>query len=208
VKNQLKPDHDFIKTGFINPPPKIPWLFKLGIWIAEKSTGKRMLPARLLSWTPRLAISSGIFEAMVIHKDKTLSQRLLKLVRLQTSFAVSCPFCIDMNALELDQFKITDEEIQGLQGAQSFNDIKSFDTREKLALEYARMISQTPLSFDIAFIETLKANFSEREIVGLAATVSQVNYWARLVQALGIPPAGFSAECQILNLDKYETAKR
>ena len=42
------------------------------------------------------------------------------------------------------------------------------------------------------FIDQIKANFDEREIVILASTAAQVNYWARLIQALGIPPAGYS----------------
>lgn len=193
--------------GFINPPPKIPFLLRIGIWIAEKSTKKEMLPARLLSWCPKLAFSSGILEAMVVHRDKTLSQRLLKLVRLQTSFAVSCPFCIDMNAVEYDHFGITEKEIEGLRGLKPIEEIASFDQREQLALVYAKMISKTPLSFDLSFIDQLKEFFDQREIVVLAATVSQVNYWARLIQALGIPPAGFSTACRILELDSYSTTK-
>jgi hypothetical protein len=42
-----------------------------------------------------------------------------------------------------------------------------------------------------------KANFTEREIVILASTAAQVNYWTRLLQALGVPPAGFSDHCDI-----------
>jgi alkylhydroperoxidase family enzyme len=42
------------------------------------------------------------------------------------------------------------------------------------------------------FIEQLKAAFTEREIVILASTAAQVNYWSRMVQALGIPPMGVS----------------
>ena len=38
----------------------------------------------------------------------------------------------------------------------------------------------------------LQAAFEPRELVVLAATAAQVNYWARLIQALGIPPAGFT----------------
>jgi alkylhydroperoxidase family enzyme len=43
----------------------------------------------------------------------------------------------------------------------------------------------------------LKQHFTEREIVILASTAAQVNYWARLIQALGIPPAGFSDHCEL-----------
>ena len=46
-------------------------------------------------------------------------------------------------------------------------------------------------------IEELKKKFNEREIVILACMAAQVNYWARLIQALGIPPAGFSNQCDL-----------
>jgi alkylhydroperoxidase family enzyme len=49
-----------------------------------------------------------------------------------------------------------------------------------------------PLAFPPEFIARLTANFTEREIVILASTAAQVNYWARLVQALGVPPIGAS----------------
>jgi hypothetical protein len=54
-------------------------------------------------------------------------------------------------------------------------------------------------------IENLRSRFSERAIVVIASTVAQVNFWARLIQSLGVPPAGFSTECSILELDKYRT---
>ncbi|HPA16074.1 MAG TPA: hypothetical protein PKV75_12505 [Desulfobacterales bacterium] len=38
----------------------------------------------------------------------------------------------------------------------------------------------------------MKTNFTKREIVILAGTAVQVNYRARMLQALGVPPAGFS----------------
>jgi hypothetical protein len=48
------------------------------------------------------------------------------------------------------------------------------------------------LKFPPAFITELKEHFNEREIVILATTAAQVNYWTRLIQALGCPPAGLS----------------
>ena len=191
--------------GFIHPPTKIPLLLKIGILIAEKVTGKKMLPARLLAWCPKAAIGSGILESLVVHKDSTLSERMLKLVRMQTSFYVSCPFCIDMNSFDYQAVSISDEEILALQGKTSLEEAAGFTDREKTALAYVKLISETPLSFPTDFIVKLKSLFTEREIVVLAATVAQVNYWARLIQALGIPPAGFSTECGILDLEQYQT---
>jgi alkylhydroperoxidase family enzyme len=84
-----------------------------------------------------------------------------------------------------------------LHGKKEMDEMDSFSDREKLAIRYTRMISSTPLIFPREFIEELKAQFNERDIVILASTAAQVNYWARLIQALGVPPAGFSDRCEI-----------
>jgi alkylhydroperoxidase family enzyme len=76
-------------------------------------------------------------------------------------------------------------------------DVDTFSERERMAIQYAKLVSQTPLLFPRSFIEVLKQHFNEREIVILASTAAQVNYWARLIQALGIPPAGFSNQCDL-----------
>lgn len=183
--------------AFINPPRKIPFYLRIGIWITKLVTGKDLLPPKLLAWYPKTAIGSGILESLVADGKKDLDKRILKLVRLQSSFTVSCPFCIDMNSFEFDKVGITEEEMSALQGRTEQSTVKTFSDREKLAMEYAKCVSRSPLSFPVPLIEELRRNFSEREIVILASTAAQVNYWARLIQALGVPPAGFSDKCTL-----------
>lgn len=175
--------------AFIKQPERIPLILKLGIWFSEKVTGKIMLPARILAWYPKAAIGSGIMEALVAHEDGQMNQRMLKLIRMAASYAAACPFCIDMNSYEHREAGITDEEAESLHG--DIEQVKSFTEREKLAVLYARAISQTPLKFHPDLVQQVKTAFTEREFVILASTAAQVNYWARLIQALGIPPAGF-----------------
>ena len=183
--------------AFIDPPQKIPFYLKIGIRLTQYITKKDLLPPKLLAWYPKVAISSGILESLVAHGEKDLDKRILKLVRIQSSFSVSCPFCVDMNSFEFDKVGITDEEMASLQGRIDKSNVQTFSTREKLAMEYAQCISKSPLSFPQPLIEELKKHFSEREIVILASTAAQVNYWARLLQALGVPPAGFSDKCTL-----------
>ncbi len=178
--------------AFIPPPPKIPFYIRFGIWFAERTTRKEMLVARLLAWYPRAALSSGILEALIAHDEPGVNARMLKLVRLQASFAVACPFCIDMNSHAFGEQGITPEEIAALRGQVALETVSTLSARERLALEYTRRISQSPLKFPQSLVEQLTANFSAREIVIIATTAAQVNYWARLIQALGVPPVGFS----------------
>jgi alkylhydroperoxidase family enzyme len=188
---------EFIMKAFIEPPRSIPFYLRIGIWISRKVTGRDLLPGKLLAWYPKVAVSSGIMEALVAHKHKTLNKRILKLVRLRTSFTVACPFCIDMNSYDYDQFGITSEEFSALQGKIAIAAVNTFSVREIIGMEYAVLISQSPLLFPQEFVTKLKASFTEQEIVILASTAAQVNYWARLLQALGVPPAGFSDHCDI-----------
>ena len=175
--------------AFLSPPQQIPLLLKIGILISEKMTGKTMLPPRILSWYPKAAIGSGIMEALVAHEDGRMDKRMLKLIRMTASYAVAYPFCVDMNSHEYRKYGITDEEAESLRG--DVGNVCTFSEREKLAIQYTRVISQTPLKFQPDLVERVKSAFNEREFVILASTAAQVNYWARLIQALGIPPAGF-----------------
>lgn len=179
---------------FIDPPKNIPLILRLGIWFAEKTTGRRMLPARIMAWYPKAAIGSGIMEALVAHEDGEINQRMLKLVRMAASFATACPFCVDMNSHEHAALGIGTREVSALRGQIDLDDVSSFSVRERLAIQYSRLVSQTPLKFHPDFLKQLRQNFKEREIVILASTAAQVNYWARLIQSLGIPPAGFSEQ--------------
>src|SRR5512133_755541 len=172
--------------AFIEPPKNIPFYLRIGIWISRKITGRDLLPARILAWYPRAAIGSGALESLVTHRDGKLDERILKIVRIQASYAASCNFCIDMDSYQYDKTGITNDELMVLQGRKSVDDVPTFSKRERLALHYSILVSQTPLKFPIDFIEELKDHFNEREIVILASTAAQVNYWARLIQALGI----------------------
>jgi len=184
-------------SSIIPPPNKIPFLLRFPIWIAERITGRTMLPARVLAWYPKTAVGAGVLESLVAHRDGKLDERILKIVRIQASYAAACPFCIDMNSHQYREKEITEDEYLVLQGRKPLEEVDSFSDRERLAMQYAKLVSQTPLQFPAEFFEEIKAVFSEREIVILASTAAQVNYWARLIQALGIPPAGFSEHCEL-----------
>ena len=147
-----------------------------------------MEPARLLSWYPRAAIGAGVLESLIAHHEP--SPRLLKLVRVTASLTASCPFCVDMNSYESAAAGVTDTELRSLQRGTE-NGLTTLTPRERTAIAYARAISATPLAFDEDLKTHLTRLFSEREIVIIATTAAQVNYWARTIQALAIQPAGF-----------------
>ncbi|HHW82382.1 MAG TPA: carboxymuconolactone decarboxylase family protein [Actinomycetales bacterium] len=178
-------------SPIIREKPNLNPVMRAGIALAERITGRRMVPARLLAWYPKVAISSGVMESLVAHKDRQISDRELRFVRLAASFATQCPFCIDMNGHEFESAGITAEEVTALRNGTAA-DLPHLTPRERTAIEYAVAASSTPLRFETDLLERVTDLFSEREVVILATTAAQVNYWARLIQALQIPPAGFT----------------
>jgi AhpD family alkylhydroperoxidase len=175
--------------AFVDPPARIPFLFRAGIWIAERVAGERLLLARLLTWYPRAALGAGVLEATIANRDGRIDARVLKLVRLAASLATACPFCVDMNSARHREVGVTDAELAALREQADPDTVPTLSELERLAIRYARLLSATPLRFDPGFVEQLQRRFDEREIVVLATTAAQVNYWARLAQALGVPPA-------------------
>ncbi len=191
--------------SLINPPKEISWLAQILLNQTEKEFGKELLPGRILTWSTDLGIASGYLE-MYIEKGAAniLDPRLIYLLRMQVSYYVSCPFAIDVNSWKYKDHKITVEEIQGLQGKKDLSKIGSFSKRELTALRYALALSQTPVSFDGQLLEDVRRLFSQEEIVAVATLAAKVNYWARLIEAWRIKPAGYTAD-PILEIEKYDT---
>ena len=192
-------------NAYFNPPKRKPLFLRFGIWIAERRTGRPMLAARLLAWYPKAAMGAGVMESLVAHKSGKATARLLKLVRMQVSFMASCAFCIDMNSSGYADSGISDSEIEVLQGRRGPNEVDSLSRDEQLALRYARALTATPVAMDSGLLGDLLVTFSEREMVVIASTIAQVNFWTRMIQGLGVPPAGFSETCSILRLEDYAT---
>lgn len=127
-----------------------------------------------------------MLEALVAHDDGRITERMLKMVRMAVSFQVECPFCMGMNS-DGWELVMTEAELGVVQGRADPALVPTVTAMEGLAVEYARKSSETPLAFTPEFGARLTSTFSEREIVVLATTSAQVNYWARLIQALGAP---------------------
>ena len=178
-------------TGFVAPPAKSPWYLRPGLWLARRITGKDPLPGRLLTHFPKAALGVGLFELTAASAPRNLDARCLAIVRIVASTVGGCPFCVDMNAATWRKAGLTVVELQGLLDGKL---AASLTPREHAAGVYAEALSQTPVVVDAALQATLLAQFSQREIVVLAVTAAQVNFWTRFNQGLGVPAAGFFDE--------------
>ena len=158
-----------------------------------------------MAWAPKVALASGILEAAATKPEGKLTTRLLKLIRLQVSFNASCAFCYDMNVVDYEKAGLTTAEVEALQRKTAPQKISSLSPAEQAALQLAREVTATPIAVQSQTAAAVLAHFNEREYLLIAATCAQVNYWARLMQGLGVPPVGFSESCNLSPLYKLNT---
>ena len=172
---------------------------------AEKEFGKELVPGRVLTWSTDLGIASGALE-LYVEKGiaNVLEPRLIYLLRMQVSYYVSSPFAIDVNSWQYKDYKITINELKGLQGKKNLTEIDSFSQRELTALLYAQSLSKTPVSLNGQLLEDMRHFFSQEEILSVVTLIAKVNYWARFIEGMRIKPAGYSDD-PILDLENYNT---
>ena len=144
-------------------------------------------------------------EGLVVHDDREVPRRLLKLIRLSVSYTASCPFCIDLNALGHGEDGVNDDEVHALATAGGFETCASLSDAEKAALRYVACLTATPVRFPDAVIAGVRNHYSDRAFTLIAATAAQVNFWTRLIQGLGVSEAGFSPDAPLLELDRFRT---
>ena len=67
-----------------------------------------------------------------------------------------------------------------------------FSESEKLVLEYADAMTQTPVEVPEPLFANLRAKFTDAQMVELTATLAWENYRARFDHALGVEAEGFT----------------
>jgi len=177
----------------VAPPKHVPLLLRPALWLARRMTGKDPLPARLLARFPKGAVAVGLFELGAPHAPRDLDARVLAVARVVASAVGGCPFCIDMNAATWREAGLAAEELEALLNVDRER-WEGLAPRERIAARYADALSRTPVDLDESLVASLRANFSEKEVVVLALTIAQVNFWTRFNQGLGVPAAGFFDE--------------
>lgn len=67
-----------------------------------------------------------------------------------------------------------------------------FSDTEKLVLEYADCMTQTPVEVSETLFSKLREKFSDAQLVELTATLAWENYRARFDHAFGVEAEGFT----------------
>ncbi|MGH3468753.1 MAG: carboxymuconolactone decarboxylase family protein [Thermocrispum sp.] len=145
----------------------------------------------LLRWLgrrPQLLAAVSAYEFALLAANRTPSH-YKQLASAKAAALVNCEFCLDIgSALSLadgiDERKLLD--------LPRYRDSDAYDAVERLVIEFAEEMSKTPALVRAELRERLLGHFTRGQLAEIAAEVAWEHQRARLNQALGVRPAGFT----------------
>jgi alkylhydroperoxidase family enzyme len=156
---------------------------------ADTATDIEQGITRMLAHAPEAAMGPLHFGA-ALALNRTLPERLFELMRLRIAFHNQCRSCMAIRySVAADSF--TEDDVCSLEKPQ---EAENLDEREKLAVEFGERFATNHLSIDDAYFETLKAHFSEAELIELMLHCALYVGMGRMAALLDMTeelPAGF-----------------
>jgi AhpD family alkylhydroperoxidase len=126
--------------------------------------------------------------ALQAHVDATgLEPSLRELINIRASQINGCAFCLHMH---LRDARKAGESQERLDLVSVWREAPLFTERERAALawtEAVTLVADSHVPDDV--YETVRAQFTEQELVDLSMAAVAINGWNRLMVAFRIPPA-------------------
>lgn len=143
---------------------------------------------RALGRRPQLLLGTGLYEVAVVTSAR-VDTRLKVLAELKVAALVTCEYCLDIGAALARDEGVTEAQLRELH---SYRTSGAFSDQERLVLELAEAMTTAPAVVSDELRARVEGAFTAAQVTELAAVIAWENQRARLNQALGIRPSGFS----------------
>lgn len=118
-----------------------------------------------------------------LKRRKAVPWRYIELAIVVTSKLNECHYCVDHHAPELEVEGISRA---GIDRILDYHDHPELDDTDRLVIEYAIAVTQTPQRIRDAMFDRLRARFTEAQIVELTLRIALCGFFNRFNDALQI----------------------
>jgi AhpD family alkylhydroperoxidase len=154
-----------------------------------KFINERMIePLKMYAYVPGLLGGIAWLEQATARLHR-LDERLKYLAELKAATLTHCEYCIDLGSQIARRSGLSEGQLLALP---FYRTSTLFTELEKLVLDYAVGISQTPVEVPDALFADLREHFDDAQIVELTHVIALENLRGRFNLAHGIGAAGFS----------------
>ena len=130
----------------------------------------------------------SLYKFVLHHSANSLPKWFLETLGVWVSSLNQCPYCVDHHFAGLQRLLNDDKKAVGIRNAIEARDIDAapLTPREKVALDYARTLTQSPSSLTEHSIQSMReAGFSDGEILEINQVSAYFSYANRTVLGLG-----------------------
>ena len=175
----------------LDPPKTLS--YRIGTRFARHRYGAVLDPVAAMGHNMKVGRSYGLFE-LGVGRWRTMDHGLKDLAVMAAAASIGCTWCVDFGYWEATvNHKVPAEKIRAVPG---WRDSDVFTELERLVLEYAEAMTDTPPSVTDGLVARLSAHLSEAELVELTAIVAVENLRSRINSALGLTAQGFKDRCE------------
>ena len=177
----------------LDPPRTLS--YRLAARFSRRRYGTVLDPVAAVGHNTRVGLAYGLFELQV-ERWRKLDHGLKDLAVMATAAAIGCSWCMDFGYWEsVMQHDVPAEKIRAVPRWREEGGV--FTDLERLVLEYAEAMTDTPPSVTDEMVERLSGHLSQAQLVELTAIVAVENLRSRINAALGITSQGFKDRCEI-----------
>jgi AhpD family alkylhydroperoxidase len=156
--------------------------------LTKRKVGRVVMPVKIAAHHAKLLWDYGQMEQSLLSSH-LVDAALKDLAQLRVATLVGCPFWIDIGSAVSRTDGASAEKLAALPGYRSS---ELFSETEKLVLEYADGMTETPVEVQDALFAKLREKFNDAQLVELTATLAWENYRARFDHALSVDAEGFT----------------
>ena len=161
---------------------------RMANWYTRRSYGRDTEIAGVMAHSKPNFRGYGVFE-FFHERSKATDHKLLALAGTKAACMIGCEFCLDIGSHISRKAGVTEEQLRQLH---AYRDSPVFSLQERLVLEYAEEMCQTPVSISDELFARLAEQFSEEQLIELTTAIAIENFRARFNSAMDITPAGFT----------------
>jgi AhpD family alkylhydroperoxidase len=162
---------------------------RMANWYTRRRYGRDTEIAGVMAHSPPNFRGYGMLE-WFHDRSHSVDKKLKDLAATKAACMAGCQFCLDIGSHLLREAGVTEEQLRTLH---AYRESPAFSSLERLVLEYAEAMTETPVMVSDELFARLREHFDEGQIVELTTAVAIENFRARFNNALDITPAGFSS---------------
>jgi AhpD family alkylhydroperoxidase len=168
------------------PLKDCPWFIRLFLWKQRRTYGRILDPGLLWGRSPWVFAGVALLYGALDRRSSPIAAALRSLVTVRVSQINHCAFCVDINSATLAKRGVPMEKIDALADWRSS---LLFDSEERLALEYAEVMTLNRVDNELR--ERITQHWNPDAIVELTGLIAFQNLSSKFNAALDVPAQGF-----------------